>query len=114
MLGWRARFGLMIPSLNTTTECELYRCLPEGVTAHFTRMEFKETTPEYFERMIDDISAGARMLSHARVDAILFGCTSGSFTVGWGMTRKSLRRLENIATSRPRPLQLLCSRPLRP
>ena len=93
MLGWRARFGLMIPSLNTTTECELYRCLPEGVTAHFTRMEFKETTPEYFERMLDDISAGARMLSHARVDAILFGCTSGSFYGGLGYDQKIITKI---------------------
>ena len=49
MIGWRARFGVIIPSLNVTTEAEFYRCLPEGVTAHFTRMEFKDTTPGALE-----------------------------------------------------------------
>ena len=58
MIGWRARFGVIIPSVNGTTESEFYLCLPEGVTEHFTRMEFKETTPEYFKRMIEDVPAG--------------------------------------------------------
>ncbi len=88
MIGWRARLGVIIPSLNATTESEFHRCVPDGVTAHFTRMEFKETTPEYFERMIDDVPAGARMLSHAKVDAIMFGCTSGSLYGGLGYDQK--------------------------
>jgi maleate isomerase len=52
--------------------------MPEGVTAHFTRMEFEETTPENYEGMVKDVPAGARMLSHAEVDALVFACTSGS------------------------------------
>lgn len=93
MLGWRARFGVILPSVNTTTECEFYQCLPEGVSAHITRMEFKEATPEYYERMLDDIPAGARMLSHARVDAILFACTSGSFYGGPGHDQKIISKI---------------------
>ncbi|MBP1730453.1 MAG: maleate cis-trans isomerase [Deltaproteobacteria bacterium] len=93
MIGWRARFGVIIPSLNGTTESEFYRCVPEGVTANFARMEFKETTPEYFERMIDDVPAGARMLSHAKVDAIIFGCTSGSLYGGLGYDQKIIAQI---------------------
>jgi len=94
MIGWRARFGVILPSVNTTTESEFYRCLPEGVTAHFTRMEFKETTPEYFERMIDDVPAGARMLSHAGVDALMFACTSGSLYGGLGYDEKIISKIK--------------------
>lgn len=94
MIGWRARFGVIIPSVNGTTEAEFYRCLPEGVTANFTRMEFKETTPAYFEGMIKDVPAGARMLSHAKVDAIMFGCTSGSLYGGLGYDRKIIDRIK--------------------
>lgn len=93
MIGWKARFGVILPSVNTTTESEFYRCVPEGVTAHFTRMEFKETTPEYYERMINDVPAGARMLSHAEVDAILFACTSGSLYGGLGYDRKIISKI---------------------
>jgi maleate isomerase len=88
MIGWRAKFGVILPSVNITTESEFYRCLPDGVTAHFTRMEFKESTPEYYERMIDDVPAGARMLTHAEVDAIIFACTSGSLYGGLGYDQK--------------------------
>lgn len=94
MIGWRAKFGVILPSVNITTESEFYRCLPEGVTAHFTRMEFKESTPEYYERMIEDIPAGARMLTHSGVDAILFACTSGSLYGGMGYDQKIISMIK--------------------
>jgi maleate cis-trans isomerase len=94
MIGWRAKFGVILPSVNITTEPEFYRCLPEGITAHFTRMEFKETTPEYYERMIDDVPAGARMLSHAGVDAVIFACTSGSLYGGLGYDQKIIAKMK--------------------
>jgi maleate isomerase len=95
MIGWRAKFGAILPSVNVTTESEFYRCLPDGVTAHFTRMEFKETTPEYYERMIEDVPAGARMLSHAGVDAIMFACTSGSLYGGLGYDQKIILKIRD-------------------
>ena len=94
MIGWRARLGVILPSVNTTTESEFYQCLPEGVTAHFTRMEFKETTPAYYERMIEDVPAGARMLSHAGVDAMAFACTSGSLYGGLGYDQKIIAKIK--------------------
>ncbi len=94
MIGWRARLGVILPSVNTTTESEFYQCLPEGVTAHFTRMEFKEATPEYYERMIEDVPAGARMLSHAAVDAMVFACTSGSLYGGLGHDQKIIAKMK--------------------
>ncbi len=93
MIGWRARLGVILPSVNTTTESEFYQCLPKGVTAHFTRMEFKETTPAYYEAMVEDVPAGARMLSHAAVDALMFACTSGSLYSGLGYDRKIMERM---------------------
>ena len=93
MIGWRAKFGVILPSVNTTTESEFYRCLPDGVSAHFTRMEFKEETPESYERMIDDVPAGARMLTHAGVHAIMFACTSGSLYGGLGYDQKIISKI---------------------
>ena len=94
MIGWRAKFGVILPSVNITTESEFYRCLPDGVTAHFTRMEFKETTREYFEQMVDDVPAGTRMLAHAGVDAIMFACTSGSLYGGLGYDQKIIAKMK--------------------
>ena len=36
--GWRAKFGVIIPTENTITEPEFNAMKPEGVTVHFTRM----------------------------------------------------------------------------
>jgi maleate cis-trans isomerase len=94
MIGWRAKFGVILPSVNATTESEFYRCLPEGVTAHFTRMEFQEETPENYERMIDDVPRGTQMLTHAGVDAILFACTSGSLYGGLGYDQKIISKMK--------------------
>jgi len=88
MIGWRARLGIIIPSVNGTTESEFFRCLPDGVSAHFTRMEFSATTPEQYEGMLADVPSGARMLSHAHVTALMFACTSGSFYGGLGYDQK--------------------------
>jgi maleate cis-trans isomerase len=97
MIGWRAKFGVILPSVNATTESEFYRCLPEGVTAHFTRMEFQEETPENYERMIDDVPRGTQMLTHAGVDAILFACTSGSLYGGLGYDQKIISKMKEYS-----------------
>jgi len=57
-------------------------------------MEFKETTREYFERMVDDVPAGTRMLTHAGVDAIMFACTSGSLYGGPGYDQKIIAKMK--------------------
>jgi len=97
MIGWRARFGVILPSLNATTESEFYRCLPEGVTAHFTRMGLYDTTPEQYESMIDDVPAGVEMLSHAKVNALMFGCTSGSLYGGIGYDQMLLSKIGEVS-----------------
>jgi maleate isomerase len=94
MIGWRARLGIILPSLNGTTEAEFFRCLPDGVSAHFTRMEFSATTPEQYEGMLADVPSGARMLSHAHVTALMFACTSGSFYGGLGYDQKIISILQ--------------------
>ena len=37
-LGWRARLGVIIPTVNTVAEPEFHAMAPDGVTSHFTRM----------------------------------------------------------------------------
>ncbi len=97
MLGWRARLGIMLPSVNTTTEPEFYRMAPPGVTCHFARMEFERTEPKYYEGMVEDVPPLVRKLAHARVDAIAFGCTSGSLYGGLGYDRKIIDMIREVA-----------------
>jgi len=67
---------------------------PEGVTIHFTRIPQTEDTEEQLAAMINYVPQAAQLLAHARVDAIAFGCTSGSFIKGTGYDREIIKRIE--------------------
>jgi maleate isomerase len=98
--GWRARLGLILPSLNVTTEPEYYKMVPEGVTVHTTRMFFEEETEETYARLMDDVSHAVTLLSHARVHALAFACTSGSLFGGLGYDQKIIQVMKKY-TNRP-------------
>jgi len=99
MNGSRARLGLILPSVNRATEADLYRCLPAGVTAHFTRMQFRESSREYYERMVNDVPEGAEMLSHAQVHALMFACTTGSLYGGLGYDQRIISTMQQHCTA---------------
>ena len=61
--GWRARIGVITPTVNTIAEPEFQKMAPDGVTFHFTRMPIHR-------------NAGA--LNDCGLDAITYNCTVGS------------------------------------
>lgn len=92
--GWKARLGLILPSLNVTTEYEYYKMIPEGVTIHTTRMFFEQETKETYASLLSDIPQAVTMLSHAQVRAIAFACTSGSLYGGLGYDKKIIQTMQ--------------------
>lgn len=97
MYGWRAKVGVILPSLNVTMEPEFYRMAPEGVTFHFTRMFLAEGTKEGLELMHKDVEPCTKLLMTAEVDLILFGCTTGSLVGGVGWDTKIIKQIEDIS-----------------
>ncbi len=93
MIGWRAKIGVLVPSVNKTMEPELYKMVPEGVSLHFSRIKEVEDTVEELSRMIDDIPRASSLLADASVDVIAFGCTAGSFVRGKGYDAEVCRRI---------------------
>ena len=75
MYGWRGRIGLIVPSSNTTMECELIRMLPKGVTLHTARVLQVVETEEELLRMAEYAKRAAQELVSAGVDVILYGCS---------------------------------------
>jgi len=73
---------------------ELYKMAPEGVTLHFTRIPPTEDTEEQLAAMINYVPSAANLLAHARVNAIAFGCTSGSFIKGTGYDKQIIRIIQ--------------------
>jgi maleate isomerase len=76
--GQHGRIGILNPSAGITIEHEWPRMLPEGVSAHVTRMMLVSGTVAELDRMTKAAPAGARMLLSSRIGVLCFGCTIGS------------------------------------
>jgi maleate isomerase len=82
--GWRARIGIVVPSVNTVMEPWAQRTVPQGVSVHFSRMFLPDlTTP----RTLIDMDrgegmAGIRQLASTRPHAVAYGCTASSIVQG--------------------------------
>jgi len=79
MADWKKKLGIIVPSWNTVMEYECQRLAPEGVSVHFTRIAHTNDEEETLLHMIHEVPALAELLAHAKLDAICFGCTGGSF-----------------------------------
>ena len=83
--GWRTRIALMTPSVNTVTEVEFNRHLPDGVTVHAARLALDSPVDvEAVRRMNDHVEAAAEVLADTDPDIAVYGVTSGSFVNGRG------------------------------
>lgn len=94
MNGWRGRLGLIVPSSNTTNEPEFYRTLPEGVSLHTTRMRLEDADAENLVDMANEIERCVELLATADVDAVAYGCTTGSLVKGSGYDEEIESRIE--------------------
>ena len=91
MVGWRARFGVIVPSNNVVLEPDLYRMAPAGISVHFARIWSGKDTQEEMEAMIHHVPKCCEELSHARIDVYGFGCTGGSLMGGLGYDQKIIQ-----------------------
>jgi maleate cis-trans isomerase len=86
------RIGVMVPSTNTTCESDFTLVVPRGVTVHGQRlwMTNEANGDDADQRMNAEIETGARYLATAKVDVVVYGCTTGSFYRGPGWDREML------------------------
>src|SRR5262249_6119670 len=89
MYGWRARIGLLVPSINTTMETELWGIAPDGVSVHTARIAGgREGTPETLRNMEAEARRAAEPLAMTEPDVVVYACTSGSFFEGPAWNQK--------------------------
>jgi maleate cis-trans isomerase len=95
----RKRIGVMVPSTNTTCEADFQMVVPRGYTVHGQRLWLTNDAlgEEGMNRMNGEIESGARYLATASVDAISYGCTTGSFFKGPGWDREMIALIERTA-----------------
>lgn len=82
--GWRARIGIVVPSVNTVMEPWAMRAVPDGVSVHFSRMFLPPgmSTQSLIDMDRNEGQAAIRQLSSVKPQAIAYGCTASSIVQG--------------------------------
>jgi maleate cis-trans isomerase len=87
------KMGLIVPSVNTTIEPELYGLGLPGVSFHTARVMLAETTPAGIAAMNLEVEGAARLLATVDPHVLVYACTSGTFLEGWEGLQRQLARL---------------------
>jgi len=87
------RFGLIVPSSNTTMEDEFWRMACGLATVQTTRMRLQKIIIDKLEQMEQQMLEAAVRLADAEVDVIGYGCTSGSFFKGKDHAKEIERKI---------------------
>ncbi|MGZ8210437.1 MAG: maleate cis-trans isomerase family protein [Burkholderiales bacterium] len=80
----RYKLGIIVPSWNTMMEYETQRMAGEGTSIHSMRISHTADTEENIIWMGTQVPAAAKLLGHAKMDVICYGCTGGGFIKGPG------------------------------
>ena len=99
------KLGLLVPPGNTQMEKDFHRYLPDSVDLHVNRLHISEeaySRPEdHSPEMTDNVAEPARLLSKAKPELMVFGCTGASFLHGVGWDQEVVRRIEDAADGIP-------------
>jgi len=94
----RTRVGLIVPATNSTAEPDFAMVAPKNVSIHSQRMwNVNELTVEVMEEMNSDVERAARYLAEAKMDFIVYACTTGSFFKGPGYDEELIKGIEKVA-----------------
>ena len=90
----RYKLGLIVPSWNTTMEYETQRMAGDGTSIHSARISHTADTEENVIWMGTQVPATAKLLAHAKVDLICYGCTGGGFIKGPGYDQELTEQIK--------------------
>jgi maleate isomerase len=91
-----ARIGVLVPSSNVVLERDAALLLPAGVSAHFARMKITRDDDQQLAALFDLAPAAADLLADAGVQAVAFGCTTGSLGGGLGYDQRIIERVTGV------------------
>jgi maleate isomerase len=94
MATWERKLGLIVPSWNTVMEYEFERMAVPSMSVHTMRISHTADTEENLTWMGTQVPAAAKLLAHAKVGVICYGCTAGGFLKGPGYDRQIVRDIE--------------------
>ncbi|KWK50018.1 hypothetical protein WT81_30005 [Burkholderia stagnalis] len=93
------RLGVLVPATNTAVEADFQRNPVPGVSVHTARLSILdgELSAATLDGMNSVLANAVRDLATAHVDAIAYGCTSGSFYKGPGWDENVIKLIHEIA-----------------
>jgi maleate isomerase len=103
-LGWRKKFGVIVPSTNTIVEPDFYRMSVPGVTAHISRIHIRDqnlSSDEAFANLLQQIRleikyAIERVLT-AEPDYLVMGMSAETFWDGVEGNRRFTKMISDWA-----------------
>jgi maleate cis-trans isomerase len=90
----RYKLGIIVPSWNTMMEYETQRMAGNGTSVHSMRISHTADTEANVIWMGTQVPAAAKLLAHAKVDVICYGCTGGGFIKGPGYDQQLTAEIE--------------------
>lgn len=87
------RIGMIYPA-SGLMENEFERMAPTNVSVHITRIHFETASVEENLRMIEKVEDASRLLALAKVQLILFNCTTGSLIGGRSYDESIIAKIE--------------------
>jgi maleate isomerase len=82
MATWERKLGLLVPSWNTVMEGEIQRMAGPAMSVHSMRIAHTADTEENLLHLATEAPAAAKLLAHAKVNVVLYGCTASGFLKG--------------------------------
>ena len=82
MASWERKLGLIVPSWNTVMEGEIQRMAGGAMSVHSMRIPHTADTEENLLGLGTQAPGAAKLLAHAKVDVICYGCAAGGFLKG--------------------------------
>jgi maleate isomerase len=76
---WQQKIGLIVPSWNTVMEYETQRLAGATASVHAMRIPHTADTEEKLMGLSTQAPAAAKLLAHAKVHVIGYGCTASGF-----------------------------------
>ena len=97
MATWERKLGLIVPSWNTVMEYEFQRMAVPSMSVHTMRISHTADSEENLTWMGTQVPAAAKLLAHAKVGVICYGCTAGGFLKGPGYDQQIIRDIQTAA-----------------
>lgn len=88
------RMGLIVPSLNVTIEPEFNAIVPPDISIHATRLELERGDVESLEKMAKKTEEACDLLASAKVDVVVYACTTGSLVKGLEWESNLVKRMK--------------------